>query len=93
MTRRGCSSYERKLLQKTTASDNIECQILLKMGRRINISGKNVESQSTGQRISEKRRVQRDSPIRPYKIPETIYEGYRYHRRGKHIKANDEIKT
>ena len=65
----------KKAIPKTTASDNIECQILSKMGRRINISGKNVESRSTGQRISEKRRVQRYFPIRPYKMPETIYEG------------------
>ena len=63
------------------------------MGRRININGKNVECRLTGKRIPVKRKPERDTPIHPYKMPETIYEGYRYHRRGKYTKANGATKT
>ena len=63
------------------------------MGRRITIKGKNVECRSTGKRIPVKRKTERKAPIKPYKMPDSIYEGYRYHRHSNHTKANGDIKT
>ena len=64
------------------------------MGGRINVNGQNVQCRSTGTlKMPAKRKSPREKAITPYKMPNSIYDGYRYHRRGNYKAGNGEIKT
>ena len=60
------------------------------MGRKINVRGRNIQCQSTGEKRIRNIKPPRDKKIVQRKTTATIFGDYRYHRSGKYKTTNGE---